>query len=354
MTPEQKFTHYVRLSLIGFILLFIYYLIADIFLPVTPQSRVYHSVIQISPQISGQVTHVLVKNNQSVKQGDLLFEINPAPYQLALEMSQLAFDDVKLQNQRLDSNIKAINAKINAAKAKEHELRLLKERGEKLYQQHTISEQELVSTRASYEVSKASQAQLEAELSEAVLARGESNEHNLAMRHAANQVAQAELNLSYTQVRALSDGVITNLQLLDGFYASMGKPLLAIVAKKADLVADFREKSLMNMHPGGLARVVFDSIPGAVFDAKITSFEAGVSSGQLSADGLLSTTETSSRWVRDAQRQRIHLALLDDQQIMMNMPSGARATVQLLPDSFIGRWLGATQIRLISWLHYIY
>jgi multidrug resistance efflux pump len=354
MTPEQKFTHYVRLSLIGFILVFIYYLMADVFLPVTPQSRVYHSVIQVSPQISGQVTNVSVRSNQSVKAGELLFEINPAPYQLALELAQLARDDAELKNQRLDTNIKAIKAKINAAQAKQHEQLLLKKRGEKLYSQHTISEQELVSIQSNYEVSKASKAELEAELAEAVLARGESNEKNLAMRHAINQVEQAKLNLSYTKVRALSDGVVTNLQFLAGAYASMGKPLLALVAKKADLVADFREKSLMNMKVGGLARVVFDSRPGVVFDAKIANFEAGVSSGQLSADGSLSTTETSTRWVRDAQRQRIHLELINNPQVMMNMPSGARATVQLLPDSLIGRWLGATQIRLISWLHYIY
>ena len=126
------------------------------------------------------------------------------------------------------------------------------------------------------------------------------------------------------------------------------------MAKKADLVADFREKSLLNMKPGSLARVVFDSRPGEVYEAKIVTFEAGVSNGQLSANGMLSTTETSNRWVRDAQRQRIHLKLLNDEKLISNMPSGSRATVQLLPESTFGQWFGAAQIRFISWLHYIY
>jgi len=108
------------------------------------------------------------------------------------------------------------------------------------------------------------------------------------------------------------------------------------------------------MKEGSLATVVFDSRPGEVYDAKILTFEAGVSNGQLSANGLLSTTETSNRWVRDAQRQRIHLKLIDDATLITNMPSGARATVQLLPESTIGQWFGAAQIRFISWLHYIY
>ncbi|AZQ83626.1 HlyD family secretion protein [Colwellia sp. Arc7-635] len=354
MTPDEKFSHYVKLSLIGFVLIFVYYLIADIYLPVTPQARVYHPVVQISPQINGRVTKVLVSNNQRVKAGDVLFNIDQGPYSLAFEQAQLMLDDAKLQNKRLDTNVKAIEANISAAKAKQHEQQLLKNRGEKLYQQNSISEQALESIRANFEASKASEAALEAQLAEAVLARGELGKENLAMRHAGNTLAQAELNLSYTQVRALSDGIVTNLQLLDGAYAVAGKPLLAIVAKKADLVADFREKSLLNMKEGSLAKVVFDSRPGEVYDAKILTFEAGVSNGQLSANGLLSTTETSNRWVRDAQRQRIHLKLIDDATLITNMPSGARATVQLLPESTIGQWFGAAQIRFISWLHYIY
>ncbi|TMM46337.1 HlyD family secretion protein [Colwellia ponticola] len=354
MTPDEKFTRYVKRSLIGFFLIFIYYLVADIFLPVTPQARVYHPVVQISPQISGQVTNVLVKNNQAVQAGDVFFVIDQLPYKLAVEQARLMLDDAELQNKRLDTNIKAIEAKISAAKAMQHEQTLLKQRSEKLYQQNAISEQVLESIRANFEVSKANEAALEAQLAEAVLARGELGKQNLAIRHAANQLAQAELNLSYTQVRALSDGVVANLQLLDGAYAVAGKPLLAVVSKKADLIADFREKSLLNMKLGSLAKVVFDSRPGEVFDAKIVTFEAGVSTGQLNADGLLTTPETSNRWVRDAQRQRIHLALLDHATLISNMPSGARATVQLLPESVIGQWFGSLQIRVISWLHYIY
>ena len=354
MTPDQKFARYVKVSLVGFIVVFFYYIVADVWLPVTPQARVYHPVVQISPQINGRVTDVLVSNNQAVKAGDVLFEIDKNTYQLALEQAQLALDDAKLQNKRLDTNVKALEAQISAANAKLHEQQLLKNRGETLYKQNSISEQELESIRANFAASQSNLAAFEAQLAEAVLARGDSGQNNLALRHAANQLAQAELNLSYTQVRALSDGVVANLQLLEGAYAVAGKPLLAIVAKKADLVADFREKSLLNMQPGSLAKVVFDSRPGQVFDAKIETFEAGVSDGQLSANGLLSTTETSNRWVRDAQRQRIHLVLPNNIQLINNMPSGARATVQLLPQSAVGQWLGTVQIRFISWLHYIY
>ena len=223
MTPDETFSRYVRLSLIGFVFVFIYYLIADIYLPVTPQARVYHPVVQISPQINGRVVKVLVSNNQKVKAGDVLFSIDQGPYTLALEQAELMLDDAKLQNKRLDTNVKAIEANTSAAKAKQHEQKLLKNRGEQLYQNNSISEQALESIRANFEASRANEAALTAQLAEAVLARGESGEHNLAIRHAANKLAQAELNLSYTQVRSLSDGVVTNLQLLEGAYRHCGK-----------------------------------------------------------------------------------------------------------------------------------
>ena len=103
-----------------------------------------------------------------------------------------------------------------------------------------------------------------------------------------------------------------------------------------------------------IAKVVFDSRPGEVYDAHIASFEAGVSDGQLSANGKLSVTETSNRWVRDAQRQRVHIVLQENENLIEGMPSGARATVQLLPESTLGQWFGTLQINAISWLHYIY
>ncbi|MCU4675689.1 HlyD family secretion protein [Catenovulum sp. 2E275] len=355
MTPDQKFNRYVKISLVGFVLVFVYYIIADIWLPVTPQARVYHPVVQVAPQINGRITQVLVKNHQRVNAGDILFKIDDAPFKLALAQAELALDDAKLTNQQINSQIAAITAQIEAAKAQLNEQKLLKQRAENLIKQQAISQQQRDNILANYKVSKANLLSLQAQLSEAKLKRGAKGENNLTVRHAQNQIAQAKLNLAYTQVRAVSSGVVANLQLTEGLYAKSGQPLLALVSPQIDLIADFREKSLLNMHPGSLAKITFDSRPGAVFNAHISSFEAGVSDGQLTANGLLTETEKSNRWVRDAQRQRIHLQLTDNQADVLNqLQSGARATVQLLPQSSVGQWLGSVQIRFISWLHFIY
>ncbi|MCZ4252329.1 HlyD family secretion protein [Pseudoalteromonas sp. B5MOD-1] len=353
MTPDQKFARYVKISLAGFIVLFLYFVIADLYMPVTPQARVYHPVVQVTPQVSGRVTDVLVTNNQAVEKQQALFKINDEPFELAVQQAELAYDDAKLQNQRLDSSVKAIEAQLAAAQAKLHEQTLLFERGESLLKKRSISEQEYETINANYQSSKANVAAIEAQLSEAKLARGKIGDDNLALRHAQNQLEQAKLNLSYTTVTADTDGKTANLQVTPGTYANKGQPLMAIVANKADLVADFREKSLAHVQIGSTAKVSFDALPGKVFTGKIVSFEAGVSDGQLNANGLLSATESSNRWVRDAQRQRIHIKL-DEHQMLAKFPSGARATVQLLPDSSIGSWFASMQIRFISVLHFIY
>lgn len=353
MTPDQKFARYVKISIVGFIITFIYFVIADIYLPVTPQARVYHPVVQITPQVSGRVIQVNVINNQSIEREQVLFKIDPAPFQLAVQQATLAYDDAKLQNQRLDTNIAAINAQLAAAQAKLHEQDLLFKRSDSLFKQRSISEQEYETIKANYQSSQANVAAIEAQLVEAKLARGQIGEDNLALRHAKNQLQQAKLDLSYSEVKADVAGKVANLQLNTGSYANKGQPLMAIVANKADLVADFREKSLTHVQQGSKAKVTFDSLPGQVFDAHVASFEAGVSDGQLSPNGLLTTTESSNRWVRDAQRQRIHL-LLDDHALLARFPSGARATVQLMPDSAVGQWFASMQIRFISLLHFIY
>ena len=75
--------------------------------------------------------------------------------------------------------------------------------------------------------------------------------------------------------------------------------------------------------------------------------------GQLLPDGTLAAPETSDRWVRDAQRQRIHLQL-EEPALLSELPSGARATVQLYPVGGLAALLGSAQIRLVSLMHYIY
>ena len=354
MTPDQIFKRWVHGALAAFVIAFVYFIIADIWLPLSAQARVMHPVVGIAPEVSGQVTQVLVQNNQQVKAGDILFSLDKQAYQLAVEKTELALEAAEQENAQLDAAIASAQASVAAYQAQAAELGLELTRLQQLIGSRSVSQQQLDKTAANYQAALAQVDAANAQAHELVVRRGEPGAGNLLQRQVANTLAQARLDLQYTEVQAKVDGVITNLQLVAGNYATAGKPLAALVANQADIIADFREKSLTKVTAGTAASVIFDGLPGQVFAATVSAIDAGVKDGQLNADGSLADPQHSDRWVRDAQYLRLHLTLNDNTTVLAALPTGARATVQLYPAAGPARWLGQLQARFISLLHYIY
>ncbi|ANQ18987.1 HlyD family secretion protein [Vibrio natriegens] len=352
MTPDQKFARWIKYSCVAFVLVFAYFLIADLAMPLTPQAMATRVVTKVAPRVSGQITEIYVTNNQEIHKGEVLFQIDPEPYQLAVERAQLNLDQVIQNNDQLDASIAAAKADVEASKIVAEQKVREAARLNKLFHRNGTSQQQLDDAQSSATAEKANLLAARARLKELEVSRGEIGEDNVSVRVAQNQLKQAELNLSYTKIIAEHDGIVANLQLEVGAYASAASPLVALVSDDVDIIADFREKSLRHFNRDSRALVAFDSLPGDVFEARITSIDAGVSSGQFDADGRLATPTETDRWVRDAQRMRLHLAIYDQEQ--HSFPAGARATVQLLPENTISGWFSNLQIHFLSALHYIY
>ncbi|MFB2865335.1 HlyD family secretion protein [Aeromonas sp. MdU4] len=351
MTPDQQFARWIKWSIAGFATLFAYFLMADLLMPLTPQAMATRVVTKLAPQVSGKVIDVAVHNNQRVKKGDLLFTLAPEPFELAVEQAQLALAQAEQQNHELDAALTAAAADINARETLASQRWREAERTDALFQRHMISLQQkdeadsaLRSAQANLRASQAKLAQLKA-------SRGLGGDDNLLLRQARNKLAQAKLALAYSRVHADQDGTITNLQLKPGSIATTGNPLLALVSEQVDVIADFREKSLRYVGENTRALVAFDGKPGQLYAARVSSMDAGVSAGQFDANGRLAAPVESDRWVRDAQRMRLHLEL---DTMPSNLPAGARATVQLLPENPLTALLARGQIHLLSLLHYVY
>ena len=251
----------------------------------------------------------------------------------------------------LDATLNAATADFNSLQSQASQKLREAERIDALYRRHMVSEQQKDDADSAFRTAQANLMASKARMTQARVNRGLSGDDNLLLRQARNHLAQAELNLAYSQVHASQDGIITNLQLKPGSVATAGSPLLALVSEQVDVIADFREKSLRNITPQSRALVAFDGEPGRLYPARVASLDAGVSAGQFDANGLLANPIESDRWVRDAQRLRLHLTL---EQLPAHLPAGARATVQLLPDNALTGLLARGQIRLLSLLHYIY
>lgn len=351
MTPDQQFARWIKFAMLGFAAVFAYFLLADIEMPLTPQAMATRTVTRITPQISGKIVEVAVSNNQAVKRGDLLFALDGEPFRLAVEQARLALDQAMQDNRQLDASLDAAKADLSASLTDLAQKERDAHRLETLFGKKLVSAQQRDQANSAWQTARANLMASQARLDQIRVNRGLAGADNLRLRQARNKLAQAELNLAYSQVTAPQDGIVTNMQLKQGSFAAAGAPLLALVSDKVDLIADFREKSLRNVTAGARALIAFDGKPGQIFQARVSSLDAGVSAGQFDANGLLASPVESDRWVRDAQRLRLHLTL---DQMPQGLPTGARATVQLLPDNALTALFARGQIRLLSLLHYIY
>ncbi len=352
MTPDQQLNRLVRISILIFLILFGYFLFADLKMPVTTQAMVSRTITPVAPQISGRVIDVAVNNNQLVKEGELLFSIDPEPFQLALDQAELSLEQARQDNAELDASIEAAKADVHTKEVSY----ALKQREEKrlnaLYKKNSVSQQAVDQAQTDVKSSLSQLLAAKAQLAKAQTLRGQEGEGNLRERQAKNNLDKALLNLSYTKVYAKQDGTITNMQLAEGNMVANGSPVMAHILNDVDVIADFREKSLRHAQPGTKALVAFDAQPGKVYEATVTSIDMGVGNAQFAADGSLATPVVSNRWVRDAQRFRLHLEL--DEPMDMPLSAGAQASVQLKPDFSLFAFFAHLQIRAISLLHYIY
>jgi len=352
MTPDQRFARGVSLAIALFVALFLYFLVADLWMPLTPQAQLTRPVVRLAPRVSGQVLEVAVQNNAHVSAGELIFRLDPEPFRLAVRQAELAVEEAQRTNLELDASIASAQAELQAAQTTAEEADREAQRVRVLISQSNVSRQLHDQTLARARTAHAELAASEARLRELKSRRGEPGEDNLRLRQARNALAQARLQLSYSEVHADRTGTLSNLQLTPGAYVAAGQPVAALVDDRIDVIADFREKALRHVAPGDRASVVFDARPGERFPGTVASIDAGVRNGQLDANGDLAAPVDSDRWVRDAQRQRLHVVL--DEPPQPTLPTGAKATVQLYPGGTLSQLFGGLQIFAISLLHYIY
>ncbi|WNK20488.1 HlyD family secretion protein [Halomonas piscis] len=353
MTPEQRFARWVRAAIALFIVMFVYFVLADSWMPATPQARALRDVVRVAPRVSGQVVEVNVSNNARVHRGAVLFRVDPAPYRLAVEKARLALAQTRRDNARLEADLAEARASLTRQLTLADELEQERARAAKLVKRGSMSRQRFDTASADARAGRAAAQAAEARVNALKVQRGQSGEDNLQRRKARNALAAARLDLRRTAVRAEQDGHVSNLQLDVGDSVSAGKPVMASVGDRLDIVADFREKSLRHVAAGDRAWVAFDARPGKAYAARITSLDAGVRDGQIPPDGNLAHIPTTDRWVRDAQRLRTHLRLETPPETLP--PTGARATVQLAPSEHpVAHALARAQVWLLSFSHHVY
>ncbi|MDR9863407.1 HlyD family secretion protein [Pseudomonas baetica] len=352
----------IRWVLLLIVLSLAWYLLADRYTPYTQQARVGAFVIPVAAEVAGRVIRVNVRNNQDVKAGDILFELDPQPLQIAVDRAKADLESTRRQVGASTAGIASAQASLRAAQANELKARQDNQRLEGLYKQDpgTVSVRLLEVSRANREQAVAQVAAARAEVQRAQEQEGGNTDTNAQLRSAASALAKAELDLANTRIGARSAGLITDLRTDVGQFTAAGSPLMTLIAiHDVWISADFTENNLGRVQPGTPVSIVLDALPGEVLDGRVRSVGYGVSVGQTPAPGTLPSIQNSRDWLRPAQRFPVIIEFTEEAKKRLvdsrAIRAGGQAEVMAFPtEGNPLNPLGRLFVGLMSWLSYAY
>ena len=286
----------------------------------------------VAPNVGGQVISVEVRNNQHVVAGQVLFRIDPAPFQTAVAEAQAALADARTQVSALQANYAQGGAELKAAEAQrayaDREAARQKELlGEGISSQAQYDQARLAAQTAAQgiETSRQKNASVIATLSGNV--NGPIDRQPVVMRAQA-ALDRAKLDLGYTVVRAKQDGVVTKVdQLQVGDYVAAAKPVFSLAGTHIWVEANFKENQLDYMRVGQKATLKVDAFPDLSLTGHVTTFSPGTGN----SFALLPPENATGNWVKVVQRLPVELDL--DQAPPAGVPLHAGLSVEVTVDT---------------------
>jgi len=309
--------------------------------PWTRDGQVWANVIQIAPRVSGPIVDLPIKDNQFVKAGDLLFQIDPRTYQAALDQAKAQLDETSNQFTSLSQQVAAAEAAVEASRhavsqagagIKETESDLARDRADykrqeemlprkatsqKAYQQakatYQVSQQQRRTAIAGLAQAKANLSQSQANLAEAKANLGAVDNENPQIRAAKAALEQAALNLEFTTVRAPVDGYVTNLLLRLGSQMVANQPVIAFIDVNSYWITGyFRENYIDRIEAGDRAVVTLMSYPDKPVIGRVESIEWGIAQQDGSTGfQLLPSISPTFEWIRLAQRLPVRVRITE-------------------------------------------
>jgi len=350
--PVRKISKYV---LYVVIFLFIWYVIADRLAPWTDQARVQTYVIPIVSQVSGRVVEVNVDKDAIVQPGDILFKIDPADYELAVENAE---SSLEIAGQEIGAGMASVTTAQAGVVTAETQLDHVKAQSARVYElekQQVFSRSEGDKARAAVKAAEAQLVGAQAGLEKAKQALGKKGNENPRIRSALAALKRAQLDLSRTIIVAPSLGGITNLQIDVGHYASAGSPLMTFIeADNVWIQANLRENNIANIEPGDSVDIALDVAPGKVFSGTVSSIGFAVDSSITGKVGDLATVEGKSGWLRDAQRFPVIIIFDDDSSRGLRRLGGQADVLVYTSNNWVINPIGWLWIRALSWFSYVY
>lgn len=250
----------------------------------TDDAFVEGRLVSVAPRVSAPVIKLHVDDNQDVKAGDLLVELDPKDFEVALSQAKARLEEAKaglnMAEKQVDESASKVNKSYEDISSASSKLEFASRdfaRYKELYKDGIVSKQDYEKSKSSLEVAQANfnAAQENSVAQEHALASGRAKTHadEALIQRLEAEVEQAELNLKYTKIYSPQEGKVSARSVEKGNYVSVGQPLMNIVPEEVWVVANFKEIQLTNMHPNQPVRVKVDTYPGKRFKAHVESIQ---------------------------------------------------------------------------------
>ncbi|MDD3435946.1 MAG: HlyD family secretion protein [Candidatus Gastranaerophilales bacterium] len=228
----------------------------------TEDAYVETHTVSVAPKVSGQVIEMYVTDNQHVKEGDLVAQIDPTDYEAKLAQAKAAYQSALLKQKGAKASFEAVNSQINLAKRN-------LDRYTELYKSGAASKLEYDNAKTAYDNTQASLTHAR----ESLLSKDSNRVADADLKQLAALKKQAKLALSYTKVYAPQNGTVANKSIEKGAFVQTGQPLFMIVPDNIWIVANFKENQLRYMKIGQNVDIKVDTYPNKIFKVKIDSIQ---------------------------------------------------------------------------------
>ncbi|BCV38284.1 MFP transporter [Shewanella carassii] len=322
--------------------------------PHTAMGSQMYVTTPLIPSVRGKVIEVPVTPNKLLKEGELLFRVDPTPYQTEVTRLEASLEQAKQAVLGLDAAYKAAEASRIKAEAERDRTQLEYERYRSGFEKGAFTRADVDNRRQYYLGAQASVEAAEAEARRAKLAlEAEYQGQNTQVAEIAAMLEKARFNLEETSMRAPSDGYVTQLTLRPGMMVVPMplRPVMTFVHQEERFfVGAFRQNSLLRLKPGFKAELIFRALPGKVFQAEVVEVLPAIGESQVQAQGQL----YGSSQIRLNGRPLVKLKPLDDLS-QYHLPLGTNVEIAIYSDSFEHvSIMRKVLIRMKSWQNYLY
>jgi multidrug resistance efflux pump len=337
------------------VLFFIWYVLADRHTPYTDQARIKGLITPVTARVSGNITKINIALHSHVKAGDILFELDKRPFEIAVSKAEADIDNTTQSVAASTASVKASAGKLGVAKAQLDRAERNWNRVQKVMRENegALSEADKDQSETSYFQAVEQVASAQASLERDQQRLGDSGPDNPKIRAAIQALAKAQLDLAFTTIVAPTDGVIESYDIDLGYYASPGQPLTTLISTTDVWIqANMKENNLSLMKINDSVEFIFDIAPGRVFEGTIRSMGYGVATDQTNKGGL-PEIKSKSGWLQDPQRFPVIISI-DTHELENLIRLGGQVDVVVYTgNNFFLNAIAKFRIRLMSWLSYV-